>query len=327
MLPLLTPLEMLYGGVVRLRNARFDRTASIERLTWPVVSIGNLSVGGAGKTPFVVCLGKLLEAAGFHPDVLSRGYGRSDGGVERVTSQGDAQRFGDEPLWIARSTGLPVYVGASRFHAGRLAEAENPRQTLGVHLLDDGFQHRRLARDLDIVLIHRSDLTQRLLPAGRLREPLSSLRRADVLVLREEDAGLEHALHGYTGNECRSWKIRRCLTLNRPVKRAIAFCGIARPAEFFENLRAIGSGMLDQVRFRDHHRYTPADIEHLAELGSSLGCDAFVTTDKDHVKLDDGMRSRLHAVAPLEIAHLSVELEDPAAALDLMRKSFIVRER
>ncbi|MGC2400345.1 MAG: tetraacyldisaccharide 4'-kinase [Acidobacteriaceae bacterium] len=327
MMPLLlAPLEMLYSGIVRARNAHFDRTSAQQRLLWPVVSIGNLSLGGAGKTPLVISLATLLQAGGFHPDVLSRGYGRSEQTVERVDRLGAAERFGDEPLLIARSTGLPVYVGASRFRAGRLAEAERQGQSRGVHLLDDGFQHRRLARALDIVVVHRSDLEQRLLPAGRLREPLSSLRRADVIVLRQEDAGLEPLLDVYAGAKCRYWRIRRNLALPGLVSRSIAFCGIARPAEFFENLRALGAEMVEQVRFRDHHRYTAADIEHLAELGQSLRCDGFVTTDKDAVKLDAVMRSRLNAVAPLQTAQLTVELEDPAAALDLMRKSLIVPE-
>ena len=111
------------GRVVRARNARFDRTPA-QRLRWPVVSIGNLSVGGAGKTPLVICLARLLQREGFGPDVLSRGYGRSQQTVERVDPAGSAERFGDEPLLIARSTGVPVYVGASRYEAGLLAESE-----------------------------------------------------------------------------------------------------------------------------------------------------------------------------------------------------------
>ena len=227
---LLAPLELVYGSLVRARNARFDRTPA-QRLRWPVVSIGNLSVGGAGKTPLVICLARLLEREGWRPDVLSRGYGRSAQTVERVDTAGSAERFGDEPLLIARATGVPVYVGASRYEAGLLAESESEAQ--GVHLLDDGFQHRQLARNLDIVVMHRSDLQQRLLPAGRLREPLSSLRRAGVIVLRQEDAELEPALRAYAGKECCFWRVRRTLALHSPMKRAVAFCAIARPDEFF----------------------------------------------------------------------------------------------
>jgi tetraacyldisaccharide 4'-kinase len=303
---------------VRARNARFNRIAP-QRLGWPVISVGNLSVGGAGKTPLVISLARLLQ--GFAPDVLSRGYGRSSLTVERVDREGSAERFGDEPLLIARATGVPVYVGARRYAAGLLAERELPRS--GVHLLDDGFQHRQLARNLDIVVIHRSDLEQRLLPAGRLREPLSSLERADVIVLRQEDAELESRLRAYAGSECCFWRVRRRLALQSAVARAVAFCAIARPREFFSSL----AGIAEQVSFPDHHRYTAADIDRLAKLGRRVGCDAFVITAKDEVKLDPAMRARLNAVAPLLTAALTVELEDERAALDLMRKSLIVTPR
>jgi tetraacyldisaccharide 4'-kinase len=324
MIPLLAPLELLYGSLVRTRNGWFDRKPA-QRLSWPVISIGNLSVGGAGKTPLVMCLAELLEREGLHPDVLSRGYGRSSRTAERVDSAGSAARFGDEPVLIARATGVPVYVGAYRYEAGQLAEREFARP--GIHLLDDGFQHRQLARNLDIVLVHRTDLQQRLLPAGRLREPLSSLRRADVLVLREEDVELESKIRAHVSSECHFWRARRTLTLKTGAERALAFCAIARPREFFDGLIAAGVGIAEQISFRDHHRYTAADIERLAKLGRHAGCDAFVITAKDEVKLDAAMLARLNAVAPVSTAALTVELEDERAALALMRKSLIVTAR
>jgi tetraacyldisaccharide 4'-kinase len=208
-----------------------------------------------------------------------------------------------------------VYVGARRYEAGLLAEAELGAEGRHVHLLDDGFQHRQLARHVDIVVIHRSDLRERLLPAGRLREPLSSLERADVIVLRREDAELESALRVYARKECRFWRVRRTLSLSIPVKRALAFGAIARPAEFFAALEAAGVEVVERKSFHDHHCYTAADVDRLAELGRRRGCDAFVTTAKDEVKLDAAMRLRLNAVAPLRIASLVVELEDEAAVL------------
>jgi tetraacyldisaccharide 4'-kinase len=219
-------------------------------------------------------------------------------------------------------------VGTSRYEAGVLAESEpGVHPGSGVHLLDDGFQHRELARDLDIVVMHRSDLQQRLLPAGRLREPLASLRRAGVVVLRQEDAELESTLRVHTRPECRFWRVHRILTLPGTVQRAIAFCAVARPAEFFAGLAAAGAGVAEPVRFRDHHPYTMADIDRLAELGRRARCDAFVTTAKDEVKLDAAMRLRLNTVAPLLIAALTVEIADEKAALDDMRKSLIVTAR
>jgi tetraacyldisaccharide 4'-kinase len=312
MIPLLSPLELVYASLVRARNARFDRIAA-RRLQAPVISVGNLSVGGAGKTPLVICLARLLEREGLHVDVLSRGYGRSNKKTERVDAAGDAERYGDEPLLIARAAAVPVYVGASRYQAGLLAEEE--LGTAAVHLLDDGFQHRQLARNVDIVVVHSSDLRERLLPVGRLREPLSSLRRAGVIVLRQEDAELEAMLRRHARSECLFWRVRRTLVVANPARRAVAFCAVARPGEFFAALSAVGVELVQRVSFRDHHRYTMADIDRLAALGRHHGCDAFVITAKDEVKLDAGMRQRLNAVAPLCTAALEVEIEDQSAAL------------
>jgi tetraacyldisaccharide 4'-kinase len=314
MIPLLTPLSWVYGSLVRARNARFDGSAP-QVLRWPVISIGNLSVGGAGKTPLVICMARLLAREQFRVDVLSRGYGRSRSTVERVDPAGSAERFGDEPLLIAQAAAVPVYVGASRYQAGLLAESEIGEEGLHVHLLDDGLQHRQLARTVDIVVMHRSDLRERLLPAGRLREPLASLRRADVIVLRHEDMDLEAEVIRYVRKGCYFWRIRRALTVAHPAQRAVAFCAIARPTEFFNALSGAGVGVAERMSFRDHHRYTMADIDRLVALGCRAACDAFVMTAKDEVKLDAAMRARLNAVAPLQAAALTVEMEDEAAVL------------
>ena len=138
-----------------------------KRLQGPVVSVGNISAGGSGKTPFVMLLGELLKARGLKFDVLSRGHGRESQGVWLVDPGGLPQQFGDEPLLIARKLQVPVIVGEDRYDAGKFAES---RFGVQLHLLDDGFQHRSLARDFDIVLVTAQDASDRLLPAGRLRE-------------------------------------------------------------------------------------------------------------------------------------------------------------
>src|SRR5580700_9156894 len=177
----MNPIAGLYRSATALRNTVFDRgILPSRRLQQPVVSVGNLSVGGAGKTPFVIALGELLKARDIRFDVLSRGYGRKTRGVLVVEPAGTARDFGDEPLLIARRLGVPVIVGESRYEAGRLAEQKFQPQ---LHILDDGFQHRSLARDFDIVLMTECDFDDRMLPSGRLREPLSSLARADAIVL------------------------------------------------------------------------------------------------------------------------------------------------
>lgn len=223
----LMPLVPLYWAAVQRKNARFDGGHGLPRtLEWPVVSVGNLSAGGSGKTPFVMMLAQLLQQRGCAVDVLSRGYGRRSEAVEQVDPAGDVDRYGDEPLLIARRSGVPVYVGTDRYEAGRLAEQHAAGQfrpapllnasLLNAHLLDDGFQHRQLARDLDIVLVTLRDAHDRLLPAGNLREPLRSLRRADVVVLREEEADeVRQLVLQSTGDAAPSfWTVRRSIRVH-----------------------------------------------------------------------------------------------------------------
>lgn len=315
---LLLPLRLLYGAAVRSKNRRYDKGAS-RSLAWPVVSVGNLSVGGSGKTPLVIRLGQLLAQEGWEVDVLSRGYGRSGSDPERVDTSVEsslaAERFGDEPLMIAKAARLPVYVADSRYRAGELAERQGRTAALHVHLLDDGFQHRQLARAVDIVTVHRADLTDRLLPSGRLREPLASLRRADAIVLRDSDSDLAARLKPYAKKGTPFWYVRRRLSPPEERRRALAFCAIARPDEFFQGLEAGGTGLVARMRFRDHHKYISKDIDEIGKVGRLHSCEEFVTTDKDAVKLSPELRSKLIQIAPLRVASLSLEIEDEGAVV------------
>ncbi len=310
---LLWPLNPVYAASVAAKNVAYDRGwLKTKRTQWPVVSVGNLSAGGSGKTPFVIALAKLLVRNGVQADVLSRGYGRSADAIEKVNPAGDAERSGDEPLLIAQTAGVPVYVGADRYEAALVAEKNEsgPR----IHLLDDGFQHRRLARDLDIVLLHRTDFSESLLPVGNLREPLSALRRASAVVLRQEDAAFEENLRE-RGIEAPVWLIRRVMNVPFDAGRVVAFCGIARPGEFFSLLRANGAEVADTLAFRDHHRYTEDDLKRLIGLAKSAKADAFLTTEKDSVRLPQEMKERLSAVAPLRLVPLETRFEDMSAVL------------
>jgi tetraacyldisaccharide 4'-kinase len=207
-------------------------------------------------------------------------------------------------------------VGANRYQAGLLAERQIPLRPGRVHLLDDGFQHRQLARAVDIVALHASDLHSRLLPVGRLREPLKALRRADVIVLREEDAPLAAELPPFLRQGTPVWLVRRKLSLPISETSLIAFCGIARPQEFFTGLEAAGARLSARVSFRDHHNFDLRDIEHLLRLHARNQGSAFVTTEKDAVRLSPGLRARLTETAPLHCAGLSLEILDERAALD-----------
>ncbi len=326
----LVPLGVVYGAAVAAKNLAYQRKwLGAKQLARPVISVGNLSVGGSGKTPLTIRLAELLQAESIAVNVLSRGYGRSGRSTEQVDPRGSAVRFGDEPLLIARRTGVPVFVGASRYEAGLLAQSRPLSQTRDmahpaspVHLLDDGFQHRQLARDVDIVLLHRSDFTERLLPVGRLREPLSALVRADFVVLREEDAEMEERLRKL-GVQAPVWWVRRSLTtpkdLTETTERAVAFCGIARPDEFFSSLLAEDINVELTVTFADHHRYTRDDVDRLVKIAKEVRADAFVTTEKDAVKLDATLIQLLEAVAPVRIVKLEVSLRDEPSVVQQLR--------
>lgn len=309
----MNPLQALYAFVAGGRNHAYDKGwLRVRSLCWPVVCVGNLSVGGAGKTPLTLALARLLQARGIHVDVLSRGYGRrSPRAVERVDPQGSADRFGDEPLLLARA-GIPVYVGADRWAAGVLAERDGGGLPAAVHLLDDGFGHRRLHRDADVVLLHPSDRDGGLLPTGRLREPLSSIRRAHFLVLREEDDATEPALRR-TGLNQPVWRVRRTVSVPPVAGPAVAFCAIAHPREFF---RALPAPLARTFAFPDHHRFRPRELAAIAQ--AARGAAALLTTEKDLVRLPPEARAQLQASAPLHAVPLRAELLDAQACIDAL---------
>jgi tetraacyldisaccharide 4'-kinase len=283
-----------------------------RRLGWPVVSVGSLSAGGAGKTPVVIALVKLLTEHGCSVDVLSRGYGREGKGVEMVLPEGDraAARFGDETVLIAQRTGVPVWVGADRFRAGEAAEDvekagptasrkdDNPNRR--VHVLDDGFQHRGLGREYDLVLVTTEDLEDKLLPAGNLREPLGALGRADAVVVREEELeAVGERLRELVREGTPVWTVRRGLRFPAPLGvfgaglRPLAFCGIARPEGFVRDLKASGCGVVDAVVFRDHVTYGEREVAEILKFAKDLKATGLVTTEKDAVKLTVELRSRM----------------------------------
>jgi tetraacyldisaccharide 4'-kinase len=334
--PLLLPLVPVYWAGVWVKNAFWDRGwQRAKRLRWPVVSVGSLSAGGAGKTPVVLMLAELLGRLGIDVDVLSRGLGRGSGVVEEVDPAGTAQRFGDEPLEMARR-GVRVIVGADRVAAGRFAESgralpdarlgddetvakvgHNIQPGLTVHVLDDGFQHRRLGRDLDVVLLTLEDGKDWLLPAGNLRERMASLKRADAVVVRENEAvelaGLVAGLE--------VWVIGRELVLpaERP-HQPLAFCGIARPQGFFAMLRGAGCETAGKMAFADHHAYTAEHFQRLADAARHAGADGFVTTAKDAVKISAEARRKLEEVGPLVVAELRVSLVDEQRAMATLKQ-------
>lgn len=293
--------SQLYAAAARLRRARVETTPGrTRRLTRPVVSIGNLVVGGSGKTPLAALVARILAEAGERPAVLSRGYARTapDEGVTVVSDgrrlRADLARAGDEPLLLARSLpGVAVLVCEDRYLAGRVAE-----QHLGatVHVLDDGFQHMQLARDVNLLIVDRADVERpRLLPGGRLREPLSAARAADAVLVTGAD-------EEQVGQVAERLGVSTAFALHRDVEpaveetvdgprplaagaRVLVVSGIARPERFVTEGAEGGFDVAGDLAFGDHHPYLTADIARIAQRAGALGAALVLTTEKDLVRL------------------------------------------
>jgi tetraacyldisaccharide 4'-kinase len=295
----------LYGLAAGGKNLAYDlgwlRPA---RLPVPVIGVGNLVAGGAGKTPLVLAVVEALGRLGLPAAVISRGYGGRGRGVRWVSTGRELLAgpglVGDEPVMLARRLGVPVAVGPERHAVGReVLAATGPRVLVG----DDLFQHRRLHRDLDLVCLEAEDPAGGglLLPRGRLREPAAGLRRAQVVVLtRAEDPervrDARAWLRSFWGPgpvlACRHRLAGLCRRDGRPVEpkeragaRVLAFCGLARPAGFFAGLEGLGLELAGREEFADHHPYRPAELAGLARRARRAGARALVTSEKDEVRL------------------------------------------
>jgi tetraacyldisaccharide 4'-kinase len=291
---LLAPLGVLYGAAASARVAAYRRGwVARARLAGPVISVGNLSVGGSGKTPVVALVAGLLREAGHPVAVLSRGYGGSFRGDCLVVGDGDRvsagpREAGDEPVMLARSLpGVVVAVGRRRDRVGRVVEARfGPR----VHVLDDGFQHLRLGRDLDLVCATAGDLRDRPLPAGRLRESPSALARADLILLDADDPVRAGVLAAHAG---RVLRLRRGVVgffgtdgAPHPAPQApFLLCGIARPERFHADVAARVGRVAGIAAFGDHHFFTTEELAAVESRARQAGADALVTTAKDAVRL------------------------------------------
>lgn len=299
-MPVSAAAAMVYGMGVRHHNVRYDRRKKkIRRVNRPVISIGGIRAGGTGKTPTVMLLIDFLNRMSVTTAVLSRGYRRTGSAQCLVTPQEgpvDWHETGDEPAMIrAAFPNTYLGVGADRYRSAIALERHLDQQS--VFLLDDGFQHRKLHRDIDIVCLHESVFTDRLLPQGYLREPVAALARADILFLISSpeqknamsatgrklarmypDLQQYHLVQNFAGFVHMQSGI---VTDSLPFKNPGAFCGIARPERFFSFLASSGVVPVKKLAFSDHYRYRECDILSLRELYSQ----GLVTTEKDVVRL------------------------------------------
>jgi tetraacyldisaccharide 4'-kinase len=295
----LAPLGGLYGLAAAARVAAYrSGVLPRARLAGPVISVGNLSVGGTGKTPVVAWVATVLRDAGEPVAILSRGYGGRFAGGALVVADEDgvhatAEEAGDEPVMLARRLpGVVVAVGRRRDEVGRVVEARFGRRT---HVLDDGFQHLRLHRDLDLLCVDAASDDSRPLPAGRLREFPSAAGRADLVLLTQADRVPPERLEALA----RRHGPERTLSVGRelagfadledaetpPPRRAFALSGVAAPERFEADLAGQVAEVVGQRRFGDHHAFTREEVEACAEEARQLGADAIVTTEKDAARL------------------------------------------
>lgn len=306
-----------------MRRRRMERRPQRRRhLAKPVISVGNLSMGGTGKTPVVAAIALWLIGAGHRPSILSRGYGREDAAdgvvvIDRDTMVGQA---GDEPLMLSRQVpGAIVCVSPDRYLGGVLAE----KLGCTIHVLDDGFQHIELARDLDILVTTIGEIPNgRVIPRGRLREPHDAAARAHFLVVTDATAGAASA-EAWALGISQSCGARRTLGAPLPIRlkadttqlaRVLAVSGIANPERFVTSLREAGHNVVDSMMFADHHRYSPKDLLAIESKMQGASADAVLTTDKDAVRFES-----LAPSFPIYRVPLMVEFDPPAALFESVK--------
>lgn len=329
-LSLLAPLSLSYAACLRLRSAAYAAGLfRSHRLPRPVVAVGNLTVGGTGKTPMAAYLARWFMERGKRPAILSRGYGGSLEGDTRVVSDGRAiilapDEAGDEPYLLASSLpGVMVVIGPDRYRAGRLAME---RLEPDIFILDDGFQHLRLERDLNILLLDcgRPFGNGRTIPAGALREPVSAAGRADLIIFtRCSGEGPSFVpgkpwcatTHQLTGAlPLAGGGPRPFVELER--LKGLAFAGIAEPAPFFASLAREGLSLAASRAFPDHCRYGEQEIASLRRLREDCRADYLITTQKDAVKL----MPHLDKLGQVYAATLELEFADTAPLTAALEK-------
>lgn len=331
LLLLLIPFSIPYSLVMRLRSRLYkEGILQSRRLPRPVISIGNLTVGGTGKTPVTAFIARFLLEQGYKVAVLSRGYGGTLEGTTAIVSDGkqlfhSAEECGDEPFLLAGSLpGLMVVIGSDRHAAGLLAMEE---LSPDIFLLDDGFQHLRLQRDLNILLLDQGRPFGNgwTLPAGLMREPQSAAARANLVILTRcspNDVTPENVL------EKKVYRSRHKLVDAIPLaggeavglesignKRVLAFAGIAAPELFFEGLREKGLRVVETLCFQDHAAYDPATITLISEAAEATKAELLITTEKDGVKLKllpEALRRKT------VLARLELEIEDAESLHELL---------
>ena len=319
--PLFRPLAWLYGRIMRIRNRRFETGKTpVERVSVPVISVGNICVGGTGKTPMTIYLLRMLAAHGMHPAMLSRGYGRQTRGFMHVDAQSTASQVGDEPLEVYRTFGgaMPVFVCEDRVHGAKRLLQSHPATEdakIDILVLDDAYQHRFIHRDINILLTDYSRLYSRdkMLPEGRLRELPEGADRADIIIVTKCPDSLPHEDAKAIRQELRPQPRQHLFfsaiayeTIDDPDladKDMLIFTGIANPQPLI-NHYAPRCRSFHTLRFSDHHKFNATDIRRICSAADKA--QIVITTAKDFSRLPHPLPASLQG--KLHVQHIGTRI-------------------
>jgi tetraacyldisaccharide 4'-kinase len=333
----------LYELAVRLRVAAYETDyLKPGKVDGTVISVGNLTVGGAGKTPMVAYIARYLASEGHSVAILTRGYARESSGMRVLNGRpgdgmavGSYREFGDEPLMLSRSLpDIPIVVEADRYKGARWVESELHSDVL---VLDDGYQHLALARDLNILLIDATDPLGgfEMFPFGRLREPLYGIKRADAIIITRADRPFDQGqiqaiIKYYCGDKVPVMyfystitKLRHLTTGELYEARAFAgwnvsiVCGIGNPGAFTEDILQVGINIVSENFFGDHHSFSQEDLDRITLAAQGAGADAIITTEKDAVRLE----GLAHGEVPIYAAQMEVQSDDEVRLKSLLLRT------
>lgn len=333
-------LSAFYFPIITFRNWLYDHGVFKERrLPCPVISVGNITVGGTGKTPCVMMLARMLQQKGFRPAVISRGYGGNSRDIVNVVSDGekillDGEMAGDEPVLMAKSLrGIPVLTGAKRIVTGKTSIEKFAANVL---ICDDAMQHRQIFRDINLVLLDNSVLKNRqhLLPRGRLREPVSGIKRASAVLLTRADEGAHiskliadvleaEKIPVFSSVHSAVAIVSADGSVSKPVselkgKNVCAFCGIANPGSFEKTLLTAGARILSFDIFPDHHHFKKHELEKLEAGFMRQNANYLLTTEKDVMRL----QKQTEFLKAVSFVRIDMEMTDP----DDKFKKFILQK-
>lgn len=346
----------LYELAVRLRVASYETEyRKPKRLDATVIGVGNITLGGTGKTPMVAYIARYIKSEDHSVAILTRGYGRESSGMLKLNTsresstndQPDAQlnnsysEFGDEPLMLAHALpDIPIVINKDRYDGGRWAI-----DTLGaeVLVLDDAYQHLALARDLNILLVDATDPFGgfEMVPFGRLREPLYAIKRADLVIITRADKPFDQAqtnaiIKHFCGNKVPVMYAYSSITGLRHIETAEVYetnqftgwnaalmCGIGNPHAFADDILQVGINIVSENFFPDHHAFTQQDLDRVTHAAQDAGADLIVTTEKDAVRLE-GVK---HGAVPIYAAQLEIQSEDEVRLKSMLLRTLVRRQK